>query len=53
MTISSKGSSGRGSKVTGDADVQTQKVAGTNEVIIKTKNSVTWRRDRQLDDATG
>lgn len=24
-------------KVTGDADVQTQKVAGTNEVIIKTK----------------
>ena len=25
------------SKITGDADVQTQKVAGTNEVIIKTK----------------
>ena len=26
-------------KVTGDADVQTQKVAGTSEVIIKTKNA--------------
>ena len=25
------------SKITGDADVQTQKVAGTNEVIIKTR----------------
>lgn len=38
------------SQVTGDAEVQTQKVAGTNEVIIKTKTlSVEQRQD--LDDA--
>lgn len=32
------------SKITGDADVQTQKVAGTNEVIIKTKTLDTEQR---------
>ncbi len=37
------------SKVTGDADVQTQKVAGTNEVIIKTKTLSVDQR-QQLED---
>ena len=38
------------SGVTGDADVQTQKVAGTNEVIIKTKTLSVDQR-QALDDA--
>ena len=38
------------SKITGDADVQTQKVAGTNEVIIKTKTLDVEQR-QQLEDA--
>ncbi len=38
------------SKITGDADVQTQKVAGTNEVIIKTKTLNVDQR-QQLEDA--
>ena len=38
------------SKITGDADVQTQKVAGTNEVIIKTKTLNVDRR-QALEDA--
>ena len=38
------------SEITGDADVQTQKVAGTNEVIIKTKTLNVDQR-QQLDDA--
>lgn len=38
------------SEITGDADVQTQKVAGTNEVIIKTKTLDVEQR-QQLDDA--
>ena len=33
------------SEVTGDADVQTQKVAGTNEVIIKTKTLSVGQRE--------
>lgn len=36
------------SQITGDADVQAQKVAGTNEVIIKTKTlSVEQRKDME------
>lgn len=36
------------SRITGDADVQTQKVTGTNEVIIKTKTlSVGQRKDME------
>ena len=38
------------SKITGDADVQTQKVAGTNEVIIKTKTLNVDQR-QALEDA--
>ena len=38
------------SKITGDADVQTQKVAGTNEVIIKTKTLDVEQR-QQLEEA--
>ena len=38
------------SEITGDADVQTQKVAGTNEVIIKTKTLDVDQR-QQLEDA--
>lgn len=38
------------SGITGDADVQTQKVAGTNEVIIKTKTLSVDQR-QALDDA--
>ena len=38
------------SGVTGDADVQTQKVSGTNEVIIKTKTLSVDQR-QQLEDA--
>lgn len=38
------------SEITGDADVQTQKVAGTNEVIIKTKTLSVDQR-QALDDA--
>lgn len=38
------------SGITGDADVQTQKVAGTNEVIIKTK-SLSVDQRQALDDA--
>ncbi|MDO5408396.1 MAG: protein translocase subunit SecD [Eubacteriales bacterium] len=38
------------SGITGDADVQTQKVAGTNEVIIKTKTLNVDQR-QQLEDA--
>lgn len=38
------------SKITGDADVQTQKVAGTNEVIIKTKTLDVDQR-QALEDA--
>lgn len=38
------------SEITGDADIQTQKVAGTNEVIIKTKTLNVDQR-QQLDDA--
>ena len=38
------------SKITGDADVQTQKVSGTNEVIIKTKTLDVDQR-QQLEDA--
>ncbi|MDO4268060.1 MAG: protein translocase subunit SecD [Eubacteriales bacterium] len=38
------------SEITGDADVQTQKVAGTNEVIIKTKTLNVEQR-QQLEDA--
>ncbi len=38
------------SNITGDADVQTQKVAGTNEVIIKTKTlSVEQRQQLEND----
>ncbi|MEG2349040.1 MAG: protein translocase subunit SecD [Hungatella sp.] len=37
-------------KVTGDAEVQTQKVAGTNEVIIKTKTLSVEQR-KALDEA--
>lgn len=36
------------SEITGDADVQTQKVAGTNEVIIKTK-TLTVEQRKALD----
>lgn len=38
------------SEITGDADVQTQKVAGTNEVIIKTKTLDVDQRQK-LEDA--
>lgn len=38
------------SEITGDADVQTQKVAGTNEVIIKTKTLSVEQR-KALEDA--
>ena len=38
------------SKITGDADIQTQKVAGTNEVIIKTKTLDVEQR-QALEDA--
>lgn len=38
------------SKITGDADVQTQKVSGTNEVIIKTKTLDVEQR-QQLEEA--
>ena len=37
------------SKITGDADVQTQKVAGTNEVIIKTKTLDVEQRQAMED----
>ena len=37
-------------EVTGDNDIQTQKVAGTNEVIIKTKTLDVEQR-QQLEDA--
>ncbi len=38
------------SQITGDADVQTQKVAGTNEVIIKTK-TLTVDQRKQMENA--
>ncbi len=38
------------SEITGDADIQTQKVAGTNEVIIKTK-TLTVEQRKQMEDA--
>lgn len=38
------------SRITGDADVQTQKVTGTNEVIIKTRTLDAEQR-QQLEDA--
>jgi len=38
------------SEITGDADVQTQKVAGTNEVIIKTKTLSVEQR-KAMEDA--
>ena len=37
------------SKITGDADVQTQKVSGTNEVIIKTKTLNVDQRQQMED----